>query len=383
MTSHRSPKSFPVRLLLAASALAALAACSSNKPPPPTPLQANPATVAAGVAWSQKLPAEVGFPLQVATPGNEIVVADSRGNVQAMQAGSGAVLWQASVGKGISAGVGSDGNTVAVVTDRNELVALHGGKEQWRVPLETRVYTAPLVAGGRVFVLGADRSLAAFDAGNGYRLWLQRSRAGDDAMVLRQASLLTAAGGALLAGVAGRVVAFNPDNGTPLAQMNLASSRGGTDVARISDVLAPASREGGNLCARTFHAGVSCVSLANGGSTVWTQPSAGSFGVSGDAQMVVGTDDSGNVVAWDRANGNPVWTNTTLRYRGLGAPLVAGNAVVVGDAQGYVHVLSRQGGALANRLATDGAPIRVAPVLSSGQVIVVGSKGTITAVQAR
>ena len=93
--------------------------------------------------------------------GNEVVVADSRGNVQAMQANSGAMLWQASVGKGISAGVGSDGTTAAVVTDRNELVALRAGKEQWRIPLDTRVYTAPLVAGGRVFVLGADRSLSA------------------------------------------------------------------------------------------------------------------------------------------------------------------------------------------------------------------------------
>lgn len=208
MIPRRSLKSSAGRWLLASCTVAVLAACSGNKPPPPSPLQANPASVPAGVAWSQKLPAEVNFPLQVATVGNEIVVADSRGNVQAMQAGSGSVLWQASVGKGISAGVGSDGTTAAVVTDRNELVALRGGKEQWRIPLDTRVYTAPLVAGGRVFVLGADRSVAAYDGGNGFRLWTQKARAADDGLVLRQGSLLTAAGGALLAGVSGRVVAI-------------------------------------------------------------------------------------------------------------------------------------------------------------------------------
>lgn len=383
MIPRRSLKSSAGRWLLASCTVAVLVACSGNKPPPPSPLQANPASVPAGVAWSQKLPAEVNFPLQVATVGNEIVVADSRGNVQAMQAGSGSVLWQASVGKGISAGVGSDGTTAAVVTDRNELVALRGGKEQWRIPLDTRVYTAPLVAGGRVFVLGADRSVAAYDGGNGFRLWTQKARAADDGLVLRQGSLLTAAGGALLAGVSGRVVAFNPDDGTPLMQVSVASARGGTDVARMGDVLAPASREGGSLCTRTFQAGVSCAVLGGGGNTVWSQPSTGSTGISGDAQIVVGSDDSGNVVAWERANGNPVWNNTTLRYRGLGAPLVAGNQVLVGDAQGYVHVLARQSGALVNRVATDGAPIRVAPVLAGNSVIVVGSKGTVTAIQAR
>ena len=382
MMSRRSLKSSAGRWLLASCTVAALADCSGSKAPPPSPLQANPATVQTGVAWTQKLPAEVNFPLQVATVGNEVVVADSRGNVQAMQANSGAMLWQASVGKGISAGVGSDGTTAAVVTDRNELVALRAGKEQWRIPLDTRVYTAPLVAGGRVFVLGADRSVSAYDGGNGFRLWTQKARAADDGLVLRQGSLLTAAGGALLAGVSGRVVAFNPDNGTPLLQLNVASARGGTDVARMGDVLAPASREGGSLCTRTFQAGVSCASLA-GGNTLWSQPSTGSTGISGDAQIVVGSDDSGNVVAWERASGNPAWANSTLRYRGLSAPLVAGNAVLVGDAQGYVHVLARQNGALANRVATDGAPIRVAPVLAGSSVIVVGSKGTVTAIQAR
>ena len=50
---------------------------------------------------------------------------------------------------------------------------------------------------------------------------------------------------------------------------------------------------------------------------------------------------------------------------------------------GLAESAPRQSGALVNRVATDGAPIRVAPVLAGNSVIVVGSKGTVTAIQAR
>jgi outer membrane protein assembly factor BamB len=71
-----------------------------------------------------------------------------------------------------------------------------------------RSYTAPLVAGGRVFVLGADRSLTALDGGNGAKLWsLQRPA---EPLVLRQAGVLLPVGNTLVAGLAGRLVESTP-----------------------------------------------------------------------------------------------------------------------------------------------------------------------------
>lgn len=367
--------------LLAVCASAALAACSGYKPPKPTPLQENPAAVSVQSGWSSRLPAGVDFPLQVPVNGTQIVVADDKGTVQAMQADTGAVLWQVNIGSNIAAGVGSDGQTAAVVTSKNELVAVRDGKEQWRAPLAAQAYTAPLVAGGRVFVMTSDRAIAAYDAGNGFRLWNQKSRTFEEKLVLRQNALLTAAGGALLAGVSGRVVVFNPDNGLPLMQAEVASPRGATEVARMADVLGPASRLGGSLCARTYQAGVGCILLQPGNNQSWSKLSIGTQGVSGDAQIVVGSDDEGDVVAWSRANGEPVWTNKTLRYRGLSAPLVVGSHVLVGDAQGYVHVLAHDTGALRNRVATEGGAIQVAPVLAGQTAVVVGKSGLVTGVR--
>ena len=193
----------------------ALTACSSYKPPKPTPLQQNPASVPAVTSWTQKLAGNVHFPLLVSAEGGQVVLGSSNGQVQALQASSGASLWQAQAGKSLSAGVGTDGTTTAVVVDNNMLVALRNGQEVWRTRLASQAYTAPLVAGGRVFVLTADRGITSYVAANGYRLWQQTARGNSaDRMVLEQSSLLMPAGGMLLAGVSGRVVVFNPDNGT-------------------------------------------------------------------------------------------------------------------------------------------------------------------------
>lgn len=354
-----------------------LAACSGYKPPAPSPLQANPATVAVSTAWTSRMVAEPSIALQPVVTGDQVILSDRNGNVQALQAATGAPLWQVQVPHGVVAGVGSDGTTAAVVTRESELVAVRGGAIAWRVPLQAQAYTAPYVAGGRVFVLTADRGISAYDAGNGFRLWQQKVRSGSENMVLRQNSFLGSMAGALLAGVSGRIVAFNPDTGAPLGESLIASPRGANDVDRLVDVLAPVSREGNSLCVRAYQAAVGCVDYARN-AAVWTQPSEGSSGVSGDARMVTGTDNAGNVVAWSRADGSPLWKNTTLRYRQPGTPLVVGDNIVLADGQGYIHVLARDTGALRNRIATDGAPVKIAPVQAGNTIIVVGSKGVVT-----
>ena len=70
------------------------------------------------------------------------------------------------------------------------LVAFANGKEAWRQKLTVLSYTAPFVAGARVFVLGADRSVSAFDGATGRRLWTQ-ARPGEP-LVLRQSGVMLA-----------------------------------------------------------------------------------------------------------------------------------------------------------------------------------------------
>ena len=237
-------------------------------------------------------------------------------------------------------------------------------------------FTAPLVAGGRVFVLAADRSVSAFDAQSGRKLWNQL-RPGES-LVLRQAGVLLAVGDTLVAGLSGRLVGLDPLNGTVRWEAPVASPRGTNDIERLVDLVGPVSRDGDTVCARAFQAAIACVN-ATRGNLLWSKPALGTVGVAGDDKYVFGVESDGKIMAWLRSDGERAWVSEQLRYRNLSAPLVIGRSVVVGDATGLVHWLSRADGAALTRMATDGSAIVSAPVLAAGMLIVVTRSGGIFA----
>ena len=369
-----------VRTLVATTLVASLAACSmmpsflggsSNEKPVPAELAPNPALIGVRQAWTARL-GPVAMPLSAQVSGNTVALASSDGTVVALDAASGRETWRASVGGPIAAGVGSDGKVAAVVTRANEVVALADGKVLWRQKLSALAYTAPFVAGGRVFVLAADRSVSAFDGQNGSKLWVQQ-RPGEP-LVLRQSGVMLAVGDTLVAGQAGRLAGLNPSNGSIRWEAPIATPRGTNDIERLVELVGTVSRVGDTVCARAFQASVGCVNAARG-TVLWTKPANGSEGLGGDPQNVFGTESDGKLVAWRRDTGERAWVTDRLLHRGLTAPLAVGRSVVVGDSTGLVHMLSREDGSLLNRMSTDGSAIAAAPVLAGNTLVVVTRNG--------
>jgi outer membrane assembly lipoprotein YfgL len=370
------------RLFLGVAAATVLGGCSvlnalpfinTVEKPKPAELQANPNLLAVRQAWSGRIGA-VDFPLVPAVNGSTVTVAASDGTVTALEAGSGRELWRASAGAPLAAGVGSDGSIAAVITRNNDLVAFTGGREAWRQKLPALAYTAPFVAGARVFVLAADRSVSAFDGATGRRLWNQQRQG--DPLVLRQAGVLLAVGDTLVAGQGGRLAGLNPANGSVRWEVPIATARGVNDIERLVDLVGRVSRVGESVCARAFQAAVGCVD-ASRGTVQWTQRAVGNEGITGDGANVFGTETDGRVVSWKRDSGQRAWVNENLLHRGLGAPLALGRSVIVGDSFGFVHLLSREDGSLLTRLATDGSAIAAAPVAAGNTLVVVTHNGNI------
>jgi outer membrane assembly lipoprotein YfgL len=360
--------------LVAASALGVLlGACSSGPDKPkPTELAPNAALIGVRLAWTSRI-GPVNFPLDVNVAGTTVTVAGSDGSIAALDGASGGDQWRASVAGGIAGGVGSDGRTSAVVSRANELVAFDRGREIWREKLGALSFTAPLVAGERVFVMTADRAVTAFDGRSGRRLWTY-TRSGDIPLAVRQYSVMLAVGNTLVVGISGRLVGLDPLNGSLRWESPIATARGTNDVERLVDLVGRVSREGDVVCARAFQTAIGCVNAVRG-NLLWSKPADGAQGVHGDADFVFGTESDGKVIAWRRADGEKAWTSERLKYRGLTAPLAIGRTVAVGDASGLVHFLSRQDGSLMNRMSTDGSAIAAAPVVVGNTLVVVTEKG--------
>jgi outer membrane protein assembly factor BamB len=360
-------------LNLSAAALigaALLGGCSADKPKP-AELQALAPQIAGRQVWESHV-GGVGFPLAVAVRDGRFYAAGDDGTVLALDAATGQEAWRASVGSKISAGVGSDGRFASVVTRDNELVTLEGGSERWRAKLESRVVTAPLVAGERVFVVGVDRVVHAFDAIDGRRLWdLKRP---SDALLLSQPGVLAAWRDTLLVGQGPRLLGVDPLKGSVRWDVAVTSPRGTNEVERLADLTGPMSRVGSTFCVRAFQNAIGCVDAERAALT-WSQNGGGTQAVGGDADYVYAADAADRISARRRAGGESVWTSDMLLNRSLSVPAALGPTVVVGDFQGQVHFLARDTGKPLLRLPTDGSAIVGAPVLSGTTLLVTTAKG--------
>lgn len=362
------------RWAASAALLTALSGCAWFGASKPKPVDLGPNVVKLEVrqAWTARVSALKDVSLSTHVLGDAVYVAAADGTVAAINARTGQDVWRLKLDKTLSAGVGGDGVTTAVVTKSNELVGIVDGKQAWAKKLVAGAYTAPLVAGARVFVVTADRTISAYDARTGQSLWSQQ-RTGEP-LVLRQPGVLQAMGNTLLAGMAGRMIAIQPDNGSVLWEAPLASPRGTNDVERLVDLVGPTSTQDGVVCARAFQASVGCVDTTRG-QALWAQTARGSVGVGGDAELLAGTESNGVVQAWNRADGKKLWSVDRFQHRRLTAPLLLGRSVIMGDDAGLVHVLSKADGSHLNRLQTDGSGVAAAPVVAADTLVVVTRNG--------
>jgi outer membrane assembly lipoprotein YfgL len=359
-----------MRRALILATVVALGGCGSDKPKP-TPLEAITPQIAGRAVWERRVDA-LPFVLMPSARSEAFVVAGGDGGVVALAARDGAEQWRGSAGARLSAGVGSDGRYAAVVTRDNELVVMDRGEVKWRTRLGSLVATAPLVAGERVFVMGVDRVVQAYDVLDGRYLWTLR-RPGEP-LTLSQPGVVGAFKDTLLVGQGQRLTGVDPLRGSVRWEVAIANPRGTNEVERVADLVGPAARAGDVVCARAFQSAVGCANVQSG-TLLWSKNIGGAQAVGADAELVAGADGSGRITAWKAASGDLAWTAEQLLHRDLSGLLVIGRTVIVGDFEGQVHFLDRANGKTLLRLPTDGSPVIGAPVALGNTVLVATKKG--------
>jgi outer membrane assembly lipoprotein YfgL len=360
------------KILISGLSVGLLLGCSSTSDKlKPADLGSNQGLLNASLVWTANI-GNLDFQLQPKAIEQSLLLVNSTGLLVSLNTANGAQSLISSLGEKISSGLGASSDATAVVTRSNELIMTLRGREVWRQKMLAQVFTSPLVAGGRVFVLAADRSVSAFDAETGRRLWLLQ-RPGES-LVLRQPGVLLAVGDTLVAGLSGQLVSINSINGAISWETPIASPRGTNEIERLVDLVGPVSRDGNIVCSRAFQSAVGCVDTSSG-NLMWSKPASGSVGLGGDNKFVYGTESDGKVVAWRRATGEVVWVSDHLKFRRLTAPLYLGRSIALGDDQGNVHFVSAVDGSPLAYLKTDGSAVVAGPILAGGMLVVVTRNG--------
>ena len=366
------------RWILGLLAAVMLTACGSPKPKPAQipPIKADKPIQA---LWQFKMGDDISFVQSLQVVQERLALTSDNGKIAVVNVRNGQTEWRFELKTALSTGAGFDGEHVAAVTLNNELVVLKAGKVLWRSRLTSQSYTQPLVAGERVFMLMADRSILAFDLASGQRLWSQQ-RPGEP-LVLKQNGVLMPFQNTLLVGLGGRLTALNPDNGQVKWDVAVANPRGINDLERLVDLVAKPSRVLNSVCVRAFQSQVGCVDALRG-SIVWTRSSVGSQGLDGNDKLLIGTESNGMVQAWSRITGDRVWDTDRLKYRDLTGPLLTSKGIVIGDSGGWLYLLSVADGSLINRVQTSSDGLASTPTaLAEGGFAVLTRDGLLQAYQ--
>lgn len=355
-------------------AFSAMPGCSTGARPKPVTLQPINSAQKWVPLWNASIGKTTGFQ-SVVTKNQTLLVASDR-NIEALDVNTGNALWKSSPQGKIVAGPGFDGRYAAVVTADNQLVVFDQGRELWHAAIRSSVFTTPVVAGERVFILTAERTVEAFDVLDGRRLWVQQKT--PEPLGLAQAGVLFTFRGALMAGLGSRLVALDPNQGNILKEWLIATPRGTNEVERLADLVAPLAQSDRVFCVQSFQNATGCISTATG-QLLWSKTSRGYFGAAVTGNFVVGADANDRITARDAQDGRVIWDTDSVMYHGLSGPVGIDDAVVFGDESGILHVFSSDQGKPLARIKTDGTPILTTPLWVKDKLIVLTRGGKVAA----
>lgn len=349
---------------------------------PPVPLAKLEDPLPLRKLWSKGI--GVGYEKQFlkllpATAEGQILIADRKGRVLAVDALTGKENWEVKTGVPVSAGPGAGEGLVLLGTSNAEVVALDAtdGSKRWTAAVSSEVLAVPQIDLGRVIVQSVDGNVTALDADTGAQLWVYDRSV--PVLTLRGTSTPAVEHGLVVAGFAnGKLVALSAEKGFVGWETNIAIPQGRTELERIVDIDGDPVIVGTAVYVTTYQGRIAVINLQNG-NPGWQRDMSSYVSLGVDFSQVYVTDADSHVWALSRSTGATVWQMKDLAYRRLTAPVPFEDYITVGDYDGYLHLLSRYDGRIVARVRVDSDAIRARPLVVDDILYIYSSDGKLAA----
>jgi outer membrane protein assembly factor BamB len=310
---------------------------------------------------------------------SQIFVADRKGQVAAFDLGSGKKNWSVKTAAAISAGPGVGEGLVLVGTSDAEVLALSAldGTLLWRAQVSSEVLSVPRIDLDKVIVQTADGNVAALDIGDGHQVWTHDRSI--PVLTLRGTSSPAVQSGLVVVGYAnGKLTALSAEKGFDVWETSITIPKGSSEIDRMVDIDGDPIIVGGAVYVTTYQGRIAVVDIQNG-DLGWTRDMSSHVGLGVDFSQVYVTDDQSHVWALSRGSGATEWKVEDMSNRQLTAPEAYEDYILVGDVEGYVHMLSRHDGRVAGRVKVDSSGIHSKPLAKNGVFYVYGNSGKLAA----
>jgi len=358
----------------------------SDNAEPPKELQPLEPTVNMTELWSTRIgKGSLGriLNLMPAVTASAVYAADHKGTVVAVDRANGDTQWSKDTGLEISAGPVVAGDKLLLGTSNAELVAISLADRAliWKTALTSEMMSLPRVSHNIVVARTSDGRIAGFDLGHGGIKWSHERTL--PPLSIRSLGSPTIHGDLVLDGFgAGKLIALNLQDGHLVWEVTAVVPRGRSEVERMVELDAEPMVQGEVAYATGFQGGLSAVELSNG-SILWHQKTAySSHATALSRKSLFITDTSSDIWSMDISNGADQWKQDILHQRRLTVPARVKDYLVVGDFEGYLHLLRADNGSLVGRLELSGNdPIVATPLAYEDVLYVLTSEGLLAAVR--
>jgi outer membrane protein assembly factor BamB len=309
----------------------------------------------------------------------QLLIADRKGRVLALDALTGKKNWEVKTGVPVSAGPGAGEGLVLLGTSNAEIMALDAadGSKRWVAAVSSEVLAVPQIDLGKVIVQTVDGNLTALDAETGAQLWIYDRSV--PVLTLRGTSTPAVENGLVVAGFSnGKLVALSADKGFVGWETNIAIPQGRSELDRIVDIDGDPMIVGTAVYVTTYQGRIAVIDLQSG-DPGWKRDMSSYVGLGVDFSQVYVTDADSHVWALSRSTGATVWKSEELANRRLTAPVPYKDYIAVGDYEGYVHLLSRYDGRIVARARVDSDPIRARALVVDDILYIYSTDGELAA----
>ncbi|EDM49348.1 outer membrane protein assembly factor BamB [Marinobacter algicola] len=369
-------------------ALAVLAGCSTSDTfEQPAPVPEISSSVELEPVWSMSVGDGHDDKFLYLAPlntGERLYAASADGEVYAVASENGEVFWFRDLDEEISAGVGGDQDNLYLVSRDAELMALarEDGSALWRQPLPNEVLASPQSNGRLVVAQTIDGKVLAFDAATGEQAWQYDSDV--PVLSIRAAASPLVGADLVLASLAnGKLMAISTENGQPIWQYEVGQPQGRTELERLVDVAGePLILESAAMIVG-YQGKLALVDLQTG-QEIWSR-SASSLQspMIGNGNIFV-SGANGEITAYRGSDRRELWVQDRLSWRQPTQPVVYEDHLLIGDFEGYIHMLSLEDGSLKGQLEFDDEGLRVAfQRLQNGNLLVYGNSGKLSVLKLR
>lgn len=384
------------KLLFIILASILLAACASkDNVEPPAELMAFVPRASMQQLWSANLgkgSKQMFYALTPASDGRLVFAATVDGHVTARDLLSGRVEWHYSARRDKSlrqqlsaksfvftAGPEYGEGIVVVGTAEGFLIALdaRNGDRLWIAELSGQVLSKPAIGSGYVVARTLDGRMTAVSALDGSEAWTVEQEL--PSLTLRGLSNPVIDSGLVMAGFDnGRFLGVELATGGIVWEAPIAIPSGRTELESLVDIDGVFHVSRGLIFVAAYQGKLAAVAMENG-QPVWVRDFSSVSGVDADRQYVYATDADSQLWAIDRNTGGPLWTQSDMRARSLTAPAALGSNVIVGDFDGYIHVIEKDTGALAARVRLGKGAITAQPLVINDVLVVQNEKAKLAA----